>query len=111
MAASIPRLSNNISTVFPLTKKLMYRWDSVKTILKENYITGEKEITPVQAEKYRGDLFGLLQNELNISQEYLYPHMIVNDYSSPTGYNGERLRFQIINIEQMRTYYRLFIKN
>ena len=89
----------------------MSRWDSIRDVLKYRYIVGQKDITPVQAEKYRGDIYGLFRNELNIVHEYVYPHMIVNGYLSPYDYGGEILTFDIIDIDALRTYYSLFIKN
>ena len=44
-------------------------------------------LEPVIADKYRGDLYGLL-DELNIDFKYHYPIMIINDLSSPADYDG-----------------------
>ena len=103
-------IAKDISTIYPLTQKLMQRWDSVKFVLKEKYIIGQRDITAVQAEKYRGDLFGLFKNELNINHEHCYPHMLVNGYYSPNDYDAKVLIFNILNVEMLKSYYSLFIK-
>lgn len=108
---AITSISKNIVVTTPLTYQMVFKWDSVRNVLQEKYVVATKEISPVQAEKYKHDLFGLLKNELNIPKEFLYPHMIVNGYDSPSNYGGERLRFKILDTRQLKLYHMLFLKN
>lgn len=108
--ANVQAINKNIITTTTLTYDLIFKWDSIRSVLQEKYIISEKEITPVQAEKYRNDLFGLFQNELSIQKQFLYPHMIVNGYDSPSNYAAEKLRFSILDSKQLKIYHMLFLK-
>lgn len=107
--AIVKSISNNIDIATPLTKDMVIKWSTIRSVLQENYVITTKEISPVQAEKYKNDLFGLMANELSIPKEYLYPHMLVNGYDSPSSYGGERLRFDILDPRQLKIYHMLFL--
>lgn len=94
-----------------IPKSVFDKWNSVKYYLIENHVAGETEISPVNAEKYRFDLYGLFNNVLFIQPEYIYPHIIVNGYTSSYDYNAELLRFKILDTTVLSSYYRLFMKD
>lgn len=109
--ATAVSIGKNINISTALTNKIVFKWDSVRSVLQEKYVITTKEVTPVQAEKYKNDLFGLLKNELSIPNEFLYPHMLVNGYDSPSAYGGEKLRFKILDPKQLKIYRMLFLND
>lgn len=104
-------LSYSISTNIQIDRKMINNWNSIKSVLKEKYLTGQQfEVHPLVAEKYKFDLYGLFKYEIHIDDLYIYPHMIVNDYDCSNNYDGGKLRFDLIKTSILETYYRLFIK-
>jgi len=55
-------------------------------------------IDPVDAIRYKGNMFGLLKNVLNIPNSALYINMVVNGYQSSLEYDG-KLRLKILNAD------------
>ena len=93
------------------SKHIMKEWQRVKPILELNYIVSEKEVTPLYAEKYKFDLYGLFRDILLIDKTFIYPHIIVNGFNSSVDYDGSRLRFSIIAPMVLVKYHRLFARN
>lgn len=54
------------------------------------------EVSRQEAEKYKGDLHGLLDT-LSVNKKYHYLVMRVNDYTSSQEYDGKRIGFYIPN--------------
>lgn len=104
-------IASKIITFNYIDKKLMYKWDTLRFVLREKYIVAEKDITPVQAEKYRGDLYGLFINELYVPKHFTYPMLIVNDYSSFVDYDAKKLKFNLLDFTILTTYYNLFVND
>ena len=50
----------------------------------------EKEIEPVLANRWYGNFYGLLHNELYISPNALYLHLRINGFRLNTDYKGSR---------------------
>lgn len=93
-----------------VNRSLIAKWNTVKDILNNDHIVSEIAVKTTDAEKYRFDLYGLIKNNFSIPEYQIYPHMIVNGYTSSYDYYGERLRFKIINGETLNKYYRMFTK-
>lgn len=111
MGFNSKNISNNISTSKLYTKDLIHKWNSVKDYLILNHLADTiLTVSPVAAEKYKFDLYGLMANELQIAHFQIYPHMLVNGYTCSTDYYGERLAFRMIDGDILNRYYRLFIK-
>lgn len=109
MAYNSKSVGNNLS--YSVTDRtLIAKWNSLKDILLSKHIVNEISISPVAAEKYKFDLYGLIRAELGIQENQIYPHMIVNGYTSSYDYNGELLRFKIISSDVLVKYYRMFTK-
>ena len=109
MAVNSKSVANDLS--YSVTDRtLIAKWNSLKDILLTKHIVNEITISPVAAEKYRFDLYGLIRAELGIKENQIYPHMIVNGYTSSYDYNGELLRFKIISNDVLVKYYRMFTK-
>lgn len=89
---------------------LIAKWNGLKDILRLNHIVTETTISQLAAEKYRFDLYGIFKNELSLPEFQIYPHFIVNGYTSSYDYYGEILRFKIINGDVLTKYYRMFTK-
>lgn len=104
---------NEMITTSPLrwSHHIMKEWQRIKPILELKYIVSVRETTPLYAEKYRFDLYGMLRDIFFIDETFIYPHIIVNGYDSSTSYDGNKLRFSIINPQILVTYHRLFTRN
>lgn len=103
-------IAKGIPYTYFMSRDLIYKWNSVKLVLVANHIISQATVSTVAAEKYKFDLYGLLKYEINLPEQQIYPHMIVNGYTSSWDYYGERLRFDIIDGDILNKYYRLFIK-
>lgn len=71
-------------------------------------------VSPAQALKFQGDLYGLLQVS-GVPEQHLWTVMRLNGYNNPVEYNGDQQIFVIPNYsfidEQMRLYKTLYRKN
>jgi len=92
-----------------VTSDLIKQWNNIIPILERKYIVDVKEISPVLAEKYRLDMYGLFQ-ELEIREQHIYPHIRVNGYLSSADYLGEILRIKILDAYVLDDYIRRFSK-
>lgn len=81
-------------------------WENVIDILNAKHITAKKEISTAVASKYIGDMHGLFQ-ELNITEEHIYPHIRVNGYNNSADYGGETLSIKIIDASILTRYLEL----
>jgi hypothetical protein len=102
-------LSRTINTGFTLTSEIVTYWESMIDVLKAKHTNGTKEITPVMAEKYQFDMYGLFL-ELGIPQSHIYPHIRVNGYASSNDYYGEKLRILILDPYILEQYISLFLQ-
>lgn len=72
------------------------------------------QVTPVEALKYQGDLYGLFQLK-QISPKYFWLIMRLNGINNPIEYDGELNTFTVPNYayvdEQYRLYQTLYRKN
>lgn len=96
---------------YVISKDLVIEWNRIKLLLQSKYVVTTKEITPVQAEKYKFDLFGLFRDVMRIPEQYIYPHIICNGYDSSQCYNGDKLRFDILDNPTLMKYHRVFVRN
>lgn len=104
-------LYTSIDVSNALYKHYIVEWQRVKLILMRNHVVSVKETTPLYAEKYKFDLWGLFRDVFFIDTPYIYPHMICNGYDSSNIYNGNQLRFNILDNNILTTYYKLFKRN
>lgn len=110
MASRQVNLGSKITTA-QLSKSMMQKWNTIRPILKYDHTNNIEEVKPVYAEKYKFDLYGLFREVFSIPEEFLYPHMIVNDYDCPTDFTGERLRFRKLDANVLQGYYRRFLSS
>lgn len=103
-------LADNIIVENALSPIIIMRWNSLTNLIREKMIIAYKEIEPVIAEKYIFDFYGLLKNEFNMQDVYIYPHIIGNGYFSSTEYNGNLLRIALLDEERLSIYVELFYK-
>ena len=109
---AIRNLAENIDTeANAVGEDLIREWNNIKVLLQLHHISGIREITPLYAEKYKFDLWGLFRDTMYIPEIYIYPHIIVNDYDSSASYHGDKLRFAIIDNTVLQTYHKLFVRN
>lgn len=101
-------IGDKISGTSYLTTDLVSKWNTIIKILSENHITKQIEVKPATVEKYKGDLWGLFKNEVGLQDEYIYPTIRINGYPSSSSYNGEKLRFDILDSNKLSMYYKLF---
>lgn len=87
-----------------LDRELCIKWQSIKQFLETIYIADKITITPVEARKYTGDLYGLFTKVLKVDYQYLYPHIIANGYDGLNDYDGRRLTFTVLNIQALQKY-------
>lgn len=111
MAYNSNSISNNINKSTVTEKHIYIKWNTLKHVLLTKHVATTTEITPVDAEKYKFDLYGLMRNVLGIPDNLVYPNMICNGYACSTHYSGELLRFKILDSAVLSTYYRLFMNN
>lgn len=104
-------ISSKITSDYPLSRDLVIKWNNIREVLLKNHIVSTVEITPVDAERYLFDLHGLCISALRLPEYQVYPHMIVNGYTSSYDYNGELLRFKLIDSGKLLNYYRLFLRD
>lgn len=94
-----------------LTKYQMQEWNNIKLMLARKYVVAVKEVLPVYAEKYKFDLEGLFRDVFSIPKMYIYPHILINGFDSSQCYNGNKLRFNILDNEVVARYHKYFIRN
>lgn len=102
-------IGKSISSV-NTNSELIEQWNNIVYDLISNHITNEIEISPVLAEKYKGDLYGLFTRELNITPELVHPYVRVNGYDSSDCYDGNKLTFSLLDNTVLNMYYRMFIR-
>lgn len=104
-------LGNSINVMNTYNNKEMIKqWSSIRPLLNKHIIT-IKEIPPLYAEKYRFDLWGLFRDVLQIPEDYIYPHILVNGFDSSNCYDGGKLRFGIMDYAGLNPYFKIFNKN
>lgn len=111
MAYNPDSLSEQLMVSNTINRSLLAKWNSIRDLLLEKHIATTVSVSVVDAEKFKFDLHGLFKFSLNMADYEIYPHMIVNGYTSSTDYNGELLRFKIINSNTLNTYYRMFLRS
>lgn len=62
--------------------------------VNKKYIYGEKVVTPIDAYRYQGNLFGLFKL-LGIPNRMFFYTMYLNGYTNPMSYEGKKLTFKV----------------
>ena len=91
-------------------KNMVTSWNNVSSVLINEHIVGITKIEPYLGYKYRGDMYGLF-TELEVPDEYIYPHILANGYSNGNAYDGKQLEIITLDVNVLRTYYKIFKKN
>ena len=88
-----------------LTEETLHIYESLihTPIVKDNIVT--KIIEPVIAEKYVGDFYGLLHNELKIPNYAYYIMLRINHIRSSLEYDGFR-EIKLLKPEAYETIYK-----
>lgn len=103
-------ISEKINTNTVIDSDLIGRWNGVIEILSDKHVVKTIDISPVLAEKYKFDLYGLFSNEISIPNEHIYPHIRVNGYDCSNSYDGKKLQLKILDSNIVTNYYKLFTK-
>jgi len=79
---------------------MIHRWESVlhTSTVRDNLIM--RTITPYLGSKYKGNLYGLLHNELHIPNSGIYLNIRINGFKSSLAYDGE-LELKILEPDVM----------
>jgi len=93
----------------PVTKELISMWNISMKAIMENDTMKRTPVDPVVANRYKYDFYGLLKY-IGVPEEYHYPHMIANGYSSPLRYQGDVYDIILLNLETLNVYYSAFLK-
>lgn len=101
-------IKEQIDLSYNPNSNLINKWNNIRIILKQKYVIATKEISTSDSRKYLHDLEGLFSDIFYTKPEFIYPHIIVNGYNSSCDYNGEILRFKILDNTALNNYYRLF---
>lgn len=93
----------NISTYITSNKITLSNVSQLLLLLKEHYqqVKPSATVTPAVAYRYKGNLIGLLKNELNIDEDMLYLTMLINGYYDSSSYDGRLNEFAVLNKEMM----------
>jgi hypothetical protein len=75
--------------------------ESHLSFLKNSTNMAVKEITQLQAYKYEGDFYGLL-DDIGIPKIFHYITGIVNDYPSSSDFKGDRVYILLPNISDIQ---------
>ena len=100
------KLKSKIEDTFSLSKETIHILETYidSDLIKDNI--SEKEIDPVVAEQYIGDMYGLLKNKFNLPSEVIYLTIRINDYKSSVDYDGNR-KLKILKPEVFSSIYDL----
>lgn len=101
-------LKDEIKIKIELTEDLINKWESSIPMILRTSQAGTRTISIQIANKYRFDLYGLFKNELQIPEEYIYPHIRANGYFSSNNYNGDKLTFILLKAEDLSKYLNRF---
>ena len=104
------KLINSLRSQYILHPELVTKWNSVIDTLRQYSVTKVKEISPVDSEKYKFDLWGLFKNEIGVDEKFIYPHIRVNGYDSSNQYEGKKLKFKLLDPSTLERYHKLFNK-
>ena len=76
------------------TKDINTMWVSTYPILKELYTTIAEpmKVTPMEAQKYKGDLAGLFASK-GINVQFILPNILANGFNSSESYDGQVTEF------------------
>jgi len=91
-------------------KKLIELWVNIKDVLLKNHIVGEKVINNATANKYIGDMYGMLK-EIGLEDVVIFPHILVNGYNSSRDYDGLTTKILLIDPAILNRYYLSYLKN
>lgn len=79
----------------------MVNWNNMKYMIDNEMNVTYKEISLMDSEIYKGNLYGLFKNKFNIDPRFIYIHIIINGYKSSIEYKGDKRRFKIIETEAL----------
>ena len=98
-------ISSNIDTSNGLTLDIINKWNNVisKHLTDTDNIIS-RDIDANIADKYKGDLYGLLVNELRILAQYTYPNIILNGCTDSGSYNGKITTIKLFNTTLLQNY-------
>lgn len=78
-----------------LNEQNIHKWAHIISVIDVKHVY-EQTISIVEADKYIFDFNGLLQS-FNIPEKYWFPHVILNNFSSSTDYDGRKKIYIIDN--------------
>lgn len=89
--------SNSLHTVDPryTTPSFLKVLDDHKVYFRTLPSSQQREVDPAKRFKYKGDFFGLL-TELGVAVNYQVAHLLVNDLSSPSDWDGSKQYVTIV---------------
>jgi len=96
-----------INTTNILNENLVNKWHSIGPLLESKYILKTVPVNGAIGLKYKNDFDGLLIY-YGVSNEFLYPHMIVNNMLSSRDYDGSMINLKILNTQTLGYYLELF---
>jgi len=103
-------LHDQINVTETYTLRTHMRWRTVISHLKAASAKRIIKVVPDITVRYIFDFYGLLQH-LEIPEYYHYPILLVNDFYTPTQYDGNLLEIRMIDIQLLEHYKTLFISN
>lgn len=106
---NIDNIADGIDVRNGISEEYINKWGTVIEDLKNNYITSEKTISNVEAEKYRCDMEGLLLM-LGVEREFIYPHIRINGYISSRDYKSDKTIIRFIDPQRLYIYKEMFKK-
>lgn len=79
-------------------------WTSMYPYLKEYYtlVTTIKTVSVTDANKFMGDLAGMMKHVMGIHPDFIIPNILANGYNCSTDYDGRQLDFIILNENILR---------
>jgi len=105
----ITNLSIKNNPVQTIDKDLIINWNTIIVKLNNLHVSKTVTLQGTIAEKYRADMYGLFKY-LDIPDEFIYPHIRVNGYTSSRDYDSNKLEIKILDIPILNTYYEMFTK-
>jgi len=94
----------------PISKSLINKWQTAIPDLLTRGVQGVADVEPVVANRYKYDYYGLLLF-MGIDPKFHYPHMLVNNYSTPTKYLGDVYKVKLLDLAILDKYYKAFNRN
>lgn len=89
-----------------LTPRIIEQWNNLRRILLEMHADDitPVEVTPVDAERFKSDFFGLLKHRYRINEELWYPHLIINNMTSPLDFKENMVKISTMRADILYNY-------